>query len=325
MKNSIYQGKVVFTARLSSDSPKILFKEDIAFKPKIKGIDSACIRQSESSELIILDIMVKAEKSYNELCEVAQNTANTIARAIILEPEIQIQEIKFTLCSQLSEIEKVTGDGSQKISVFNSTLYSVSEMTISHNITRKTANKLIQKIERNIDLYSLKLEDSITKFYVEQFIFSCSQRDLVSKFMTLYQIILFEGEDNQGKTDEIIVGITLYLKAKGEVMPDIKDIYQSREIIINDSSKPKAESIYTKLRNQIGHCRRYPKENNNCIPVSIDKTIHEISKYINYLINIVRELILIKYADSKGYDKPSLEDIKKQGEEEIAEIKQPSK
>ncbi|MFI0414250.1 MAG: hypothetical protein ACH255_08920 [Candidatus Thiodiazotropha sp.] len=118
-------------------------------------------------------------------------------------------------------------------------------------------------------LYNLKLllESPIQQkdTYFPQFRFACSQRDPVTKYMFLYNLLLLLHNDKQARVDAYILNV----EPNTPVFPSpIKDNVN--------------ETIYTKLRNEVAHTR---------LNASASATVKEIQSKVNALQIITKKCI----------------------------------
>ncbi len=103
------------------------------------------------------------------------------------------------------------------------------------------------------------------------FNYSARQKDPVTRFMFLYNIILSLHNDTQGEVDAFILAEE----------PGVKMI-QRTHADKNGKSKTKNETIYTNLRNRVGHI----------IPgTDLLKTYEEISQYVGSFEQLVKKAI----------------------------------
>lgn len=94
---------------------------------------------------------------------------------------------------------------------------------------------------------------------------SISQEDPVTRYLLLYNVLLFANSDKQKELEICIISIDPNVEKK----PSPKD------------NKP--ETIYTRLRNEIGHARQ---------EVESQKTITEITEHLSKFTNIVKQVVL---------------------------------
>jgi hypothetical protein len=104
-------------------------------------------------------------------------------------------------------------------------------------------------------------------FHYEHFYFAISRTDPLSKFMTLYSLVLTLCNDKQEDVDKFVLS----------VQPTVATTppYHSRK-----SGVP--ETVYTRLRNQVGHVRP---------GTTIEGTISEMEANMSDLVIITKELI----------------------------------
>lgn len=115
------------------------------------------------------------------------------------------------------------------------------------------------------------------------FRFSLRQTNPVARFMLLYNILLSLNGDNQAKLDNFLIS----MKPQVEVKPSPHKKWKSSNLY---------ETVYTRLRNEIGHARKgaVPRE-----------TAKEIESHISDFQSIVRNAIL--HLNGEGENKRKTE------------------
>jgi hypothetical protein len=118
------------------------------------------------------------------------------------------------------------------------------------------------------DLYTLLNQSICINEYdiqlIHQFVVARSELDNVSRFMFLYNLALQVHSDNQRSLDEAIMSV------------------ESSCIVTPSPRFNRDETIYTRLRNQVAHCR----ENTN-----IEATRKEIESVVNRFQEVVYEML----------------------------------
>ncbi|MDB9488679.1 hypothetical protein PN492_19355 [Dolichospermum circinale CS-537/01] len=119
------------------------------------------------------------------------------------------------------------------------------------------------------EIKSLLEQDNLNRFiYCDLFCFAIELTDPISKFMILYYIILDLCNDNQDDVDQFIISF--------EPNVPTNPPYRTRRSGVS-------ETIYTRLRNQIGHARR---------GTTMEHTRSEMATNLKGLIAIAKELII---------------------------------
>lgn len=112
-------------------------------------------------------------------------------------------------------------------------------------------------------------------FYYRQFYDALNLEGTVGKFMALYNLLLFTQNDSQKQVDQFVIQDC---QDKGYRIP----MHTYRDRNLSGQLKTRNETIYTKLRNQIGHIRD---------GVTFSQTRTEMDANMQDLIKLVRKAI----------------------------------
>jgi len=192
--------------------------------------------------------------------------------------------IRLYLSKSIGEEKEIENEARSIIdNVLNAIAYNVKWSSIGSPYY-KGSKGLKKRFRRNTDFEfiemdsegAMRLESSIKNFYdydkeyFKLFKAAMSCDDVMAQYMLLYQILLIICKDKDGNERQETLDNRInnwYLKTKGKEI----SWYQP-------SGRKNKETIFTKLRNQVGHSRN----------VSFDKTIKEMAIYIDDLIDIVK-------------------------------------
>lgn len=145
-----------------------------------------------------------------------------------------------------------------------------SDICLIHNIYHKSSIEHVQlqytPDTTCLDLLKMQIEDrwSNGSVLIRLFRNSMSQKDPVTRYLLLYNVLLLENSDKQKELDNCIVNI---------------DSNVERTL----NYKDQLETIYTRLRNEIGHVRQ---------GVESQKTIIEITEHLSKFTDIVKQVVL---------------------------------
>ena len=155
------------------------------------------------------------------------------------------------------EREVVAENGSKSVEVQGT---GVIGLMVSALLIRKLSPELVENLRRNMER-----EDIPGTEYLNQFRFALQSPDPVTRFMFLYSILLAIFDDSQKEVDDFIREVEPTVSVTPR--PDRPDIY---------------ETIYTRLRNEVGHHRP------NVNPANTKK---EMARLLPKLIDLVRKAI----------------------------------
>ncbi len=214
--------------------------------PKIENI----VIKTVGNESISITFTLNDVYSQEEAVSITNGLVNVYLDEVAIEFDIAIEEPR---CSEFSPPSDEKGNISVSI-----TEYAYLSDTVVCDIRpcKKRIDDLIEKLrgvtQRND--------------YLRLYRFSAKQRDPFIRFMLLYNILLSLNGDYQEKVDALIL---------------------SCDPLVSQSTSPinpkKNETIYTRLRNEIGHHRK------NVLP---EDTMNEIKDNISSFQMIVKKALL---------------------------------
>jgi hypothetical protein len=255
--SSAFKGEVFFKSNFSGSE-----FEPIEISPPFDGVSKAIIK-STYPEGVLLKVEISEADTFDGAITKARKVAEHFAKVMTFKSNVFQQEFQY-VSDNLLEVMTLPDGSSQEIrwSVVGLGLGVTSESYMSLNEEQKNDMK-----------ESLEQINSDDLTYYDLFYSALSLTDPIAKFMVLYLIVLSTFTDDQGKVDEFILS-----KQSGESGVPIFPPYRPRR-----SGIP--ETIYTKLRNQVGHIRP---------GTTIQSTREEMEKNLGGLIRITRKIISLQ-------------------------------
>jgi hypothetical protein len=219
------------------------FKMD-HIRPEVEEIT---IKTENSDQLMVAILSFKDGCSKEQAVGIGDELVNILFDRISVEQNIPIGELR------------------REISVWNideSTIHSSNEIGISctfeviKSLSENSLNKLKERLQADCE----------RNFYFSSYRFAVRQKDLIAKFMLLYNLLLAIVGDNQKKADELIE----------KYQPNVQKTQSPHNQNIS-------ETIYTRLRNEIAHKRE------GCFP---EKTRNEINSLVGNFQFILKQAVL---------------------------------
>ena len=256
--NSFFKGRVLFQADFSG----IEFNS-IEVSPPFEGVARAIIGSS-SSEGVSLEVGISNADTFDGATAKAEEVAKYLAKIVTFKFGVFQKEFRC-VSNSLSE-EETLPDGNTK-----STAWCVirdSSYGIDFESWAILGEKQIEDLKEFVEKNNHDSFPSYDLFYS-----ALGLTDPIAKFMVLYLIVLSIFTDDQWKVDEFILS-----KESGESGVPTFPPHRPRK-----SGVP--ETIYTKLRNQVGHVRP---------GTTIQSTREEMEKNLGGLIRITRKIISLQ-------------------------------
>ncbi len=212
-------------------------------------------------EKIIINISLQLEEEREKIYTIKLTSEKELC---LSEFQLLVDEITKDLLNKIAFFYEGAKVGEPWLSVAKckDTNMGTSELPIMACIDNKNRDKELLKSLCT----ELKKDNSFNKDDYNLFRTAMNNDDIVVKYMFLYQILLMRhlksnGEESQKCVDNFI---------KSQFSKD-KHMYQKWE----DSNR--CETIYTRLRNQVGHYRKKtPSETRNAMEEKIDELIQLI-------------------------------------------------
>jgi hypothetical protein len=245
------------TIKYYMEVDKYLINDDLVFElnhEKLKSVKINMSRESKPLYAMFIEFSMIGINSIDEAEELAQ-------------PKL------FNILNELSVRYKMYAGNAYLI---DKNINNSGESDLLSSITvRRPLDDLLDEEERIELFHSLNYglqsapnnSEAISK---KLFRIALSNRDVTARYMLLYLILLYLKRDSSGKekqkyVDEFIIGLIGVDESEYKVGPQMKE-----------------ETIFTKLRNEIGHFRN----------VDLDKTKQEMERTIGALIDIVKAAVL---------------------------------
>jgi hypothetical protein len=245
-----------WTIRYSAESNGLKLQE-IRVSNEHPKIEEITINTDSSCKLLVAEISFKDGCTQEEAIEIGDNLINIFFDQLSIEYDISIGTTERFLRKNTA---KQTGNYGEVviqpflISGYGSSIYTPSEEQL--NTIKDSLEKA--RWERNINLQLYR---------------SCiAQKDSVSRFMFLYNLLSVIADDDQKIADEIIT----------KYEPEVEKKESPRK---KRNGEAIQETIYTRLRNEIAHKRA------GSFP---EKTRNEINSYVNKFQRIVKQAVLEK-------------------------------
>ncbi|MFN4875537.1 MAG: hypothetical protein ACK5GT_03585 [Aphanizomenon sp.] len=250
----MFKGQVIFQAA----SHFFLF-ESIEFHYPDSKVLLATVKSSKS-EGVILTVDITNTDSKHELFIKAREIADYTTKVLTWKFEWVFQ--KFRQVDEKIVEEQLQPDG------------SIREIFHNREPVLKIGGGASKQwldfgSSQESEIKTLLEQKNLNRFvYYDLFYFAIELTDPISKFMVLYYIILDLCNDNQDDVDQFIISF------KPSVVTNPP--YRMRRSGV-------AETIYTRLRNQVGHARP---------GTTIENTRSEMEINLKGLIAIAKELII---------------------------------
>lgn len=215
--------------------------------PKVEKISI----KTEHSDRISITFTLCNVYNSNEAGSIGNELVNVLLDRLALEFDIPIEE------PHCSGFYLPSDESGKKYRVVAS--YIVLSDLVEGDIRpgKQHIEKLIQKLER---------EASPRNQYLSLYRFSAKQKDPLARYMFLYNILLLLNGDLQKNVDAFV---------------------RSCDSVVAESPRPDKpeiiETIYTRLRNEIAHCR------NNVVPAH---TLKEIEDNVGAFQSVVKTAVL---------------------------------
>ncbi|MBD2463979.1 hypothetical protein H6G89_23535 [Oscillatoria sp. FACHB-1407] len=259
----MYKGEIDFRADFSGIEFESI--EIVPFSPKVPKIT---LKSSEEGISLKIEI-ANAESSKEVICE-AEKTAKHLAKILTFKSGSYHQDFKIVQKNLMQELPDGTNRMITYVVGMTEHLCNVRTSLVIKPDKLPQFKSSIQKISQN------------QSPYYDLFYFALGLQDPIAKFMVLYNIALDlckrqnsktqEWEEKQKYVDEFILSIRPNVPVYS---------FQRKDSIIS-------ETIYTKLRNQVGHTR--PDTN-------LEETRNEMVTNLNPFISIISELISQKISN----------------------------
>lgn len=208
-------------------------------------------------------------------------------KGILLEVEIADAGTFDAAIKQAQEVaQHITKVLTFKFSVFHQPFRLVKDSLIEEQLSSDGSTKLIHHLQGGMRVGGstsewtnlgskqvIELRNSLQKklhsgfFYYDLFYFALGLSDPIAKFMALYSIVLSLCSDKQEKVDQFILSQRPSVRTNPP--------HKSRKSGVQ-------ETIYTRLRNQVGHVRP---------GTTLQTTRSEIEENLSDFMEITKELI----------------------------------
>lgn len=244
--------------RYSAESTGLKLQE-VKLRNNHPKVEDITISTDDACKLMVAEITLKDVCTEEEAIKIGDKIINFLFDQIAIEYDVPIGSAERFSCKNKAEQTGNHSEGELEIlplSLFSdgSSIYTPSEDQL--NILKDKLEK--EYCERNIHIQLYR---------------SCiAQKDAVSKFMFLYNLLLLiTGDTNQEEAEKVI---TRY-------EPHVEKTKHTREH--KGKTIETTETVYTRLRNEIAHKRE------GCSP---EKTRNEIDSYVNRFQHIVKKAVL---------------------------------
>lgn len=253
-KSSIFKGKVFFQADFCGTEFDL-----IEFSSPLEGVAKATIRASHS-EGALLEVEISNADTLKVAMDKAKEVAKYLARVITFEFSIFQQEFRCT-SDHLIEDEPSTDGSAQEIK---------SRLGLGFGVTSESWITLgKQQMDSLKDSLEKNNHDSFPSY--DLFYSALGLTDPIARFMVLYLIVLSLCKEGAKERQEDVDRFVLSIEPQVLTFPPF-----------NPRRSGVQETIYTKLRNQVGHIQP---------GTTIQSTREEMEKSLDELIKITREII----------------------------------
>ncbi|KAA1180897.1 hypothetical protein [Paenibacillus sp. B2(2019)] len=244
---------------------KYLFEDELKFEgsgEKIKGIKLRISRESKPLYALFIEFSLSDVTSLEEAEQTVQQSLNDIVIELTVRYKIYAGNIYLTSYN-------ITNQG-ESILISNIAIRQWKDDILK----KEDKDELIRILNESIEKSSEYVENTAKNL----FRIAMSNRDITAKYMLLYLILLFLTKDSEGKEKQGYVDN--YINDDiGEVNSEYSDGPQQKR-----NGTYIKETIYTKLRNEIGHFR----------DIDLAETRKEMERTINSLVDIVRKAVLLE-------------------------------
>lgn len=239
METRIFKGTVQYFAQCRG----VLFSEPIIFDIQHPSIERVCLESKEADKIILIFSIIN-EQSLEKACEIANYFSDKILNRIAFTFNAIIGIPRLYSGTIVEEI--TLEDGMKSVIIHPSTITSRVTVSADLKITPPPSDKI------KILLDGLPYEDNLKDHYYSEYRFILLNNDPIAVFMSLYNILLQVLGDDQKFVDEFI----------RQEEPSVQEF----------PDRQGKQTLYTKLRNDVGHPKKRPlKETNEEIKAVLEK------------------------------------------------------
>lgn len=247
----MYQGQVDYTAKIQG----IIF-EPFEIEGACQSVSRILLEATTEGNLKISFFVFDVE-SANDACRLTQGIVVDIIDKLSFELGVPISNPQLSGATVIQEIESGKGSNSKIIDV-----HGIDSLTFSCRVA--VVKKLSSEPINNIRAFLEEQDVSHLRFF-SVFRSALNNDDPVVRFMMLYKILLHKFGDNQREVDQ-------FIRVSEPGVPETPR-----------PDKPEImETVYTRLRNEIGHVRP------SAVP---EQTRNEIAIWVNPLVGLVKKAI----------------------------------
>lgn len=231
------------------DKEKISYCKDLEIEGEKVLINISLQAEKNKNNIFVLKINSEKDLCEQELMPLAKKLANDLLNKIAF----------YYYGAKVGEPWIVDAD-------FKDKKMGVSELSSSIFVnTEDRDNRLLESL-----CFEIKEGSNFNKEDYNLFRVAMNNEDVVVRYMFLYQILLFKHPKNNGEESQKMVDD--FIKSK---FPQDKHMYQKW------SDTGREETIYTRLRNQVGHFRgKAPSKTRNAMMQKISELIELVKMSI---------------------------------------------
>lgn len=242
---------IMFDVRVSyhASCPGIEF-DRIEFEVPYSGIEEACI-SSGAAEGVSLCVKVKDAASIPDALKQGEGVATFVSNRLSFQFEKHVSTFEL---KEYSSNENNHGSPIQNVGQIGQGIQTIGVSKAMTHDERQQTQDLLERKDDSGDEYYLLFRSAL------------GLTDTLSRFMGIYNIVLLLCDDKQKEVDKFVLS----------VQPKVPKTQRP------DKQTKFLESVYTKLRNQVGHVRKN---------TTIDGTKNEMAIHLEGLIEVAKELI----------------------------------